>query len=381
MKALSAVSAFRCLGAECADTCCQGWAMQIEPATEERYRKEAPDLLESVTGPAGQRHMKRNPDTDFCVRYEGGLCGIQKQHGEAFLGDACFFYPRILRRAGEMPLMSASLSCPEIARLALREGLLSYQDVPEPPRMPQEMRSYAEPDMDGAAMMALHEALVAWALARPAEEALLDFALFAEHWERDRSAAFTRDTIMTLRSSAPKAEKLAVDAYRLAHCLSVLILASRRKAPPRLERIEQDILEELKVGVNPETFMIENKAQDFSAAQKLEAGWRAHKEVMAPVMSRWLAAQVSASFFPFGGLGAGAYERAVLLALKFAIFRLGLMAHAGKTSEANVDEAARVAQGLSRFMDHLADPALSMALYKDAGWTQLSRLRGLLASG
>src|SRR5579871_6894344 len=89
---------FSCLGADCEDTCCKGWGMQLDNATYERYRARSPELLEAVSGEEGQRIMRRDPKTDFCVKFDGGLCGIQKQHGENFLGDACYFYPRVTRR-------------------------------------------------------------------------------------------------------------------------------------------------------------------------------------------------------------------------------------------------------------------------------------------
>src|SRR5579885_2432723 len=94
----SFLSAFRCLGAECPDTCCQGWNMQLDAAMRARYASEAPELLEAVADDgAGGFIMKRDPQTDFCVKFENGLCGIQQKYGTAFLGDACHFYPRSTR--------------------------------------------------------------------------------------------------------------------------------------------------------------------------------------------------------------------------------------------------------------------------------------------
>ncbi|MGB1540083.1 MAG: hypothetical protein ACPG80_03920, partial [Rickettsiales bacterium] len=40
---------FQCLGAECEDTCCKSWSMQVDAATLERYKTEAPELLDAVT--------------------------------------------------------------------------------------------------------------------------------------------------------------------------------------------------------------------------------------------------------------------------------------------------------------------------------------------
>jgi len=46
------------------------------------------------------------------------------------LGDACHFFPRATRSIGERTIMSASMSCPEIARLMtlLSNTPLEYVD-------------------------------------------------------------------------------------------------------------------------------------------------------------------------------------------------------------------------------------------------------------
>src|SRR5690349_1055310 len=102
MLCTKSLSAFSCLGDKCADTCCQGWSMQVDDVTLARYRKDAPELLGAVE--ASQEApwiMRKDPATNFCVKLEGGLCGIHKQYGDAFLSDACHFYPRVTRALGE----------------------------------------------------------------------------------------------------------------------------------------------------------------------------------------------------------------------------------------------------------------------------------------
>ncbi|MBY0406929.1 MAG: flagellin lysine-N-methylase, partial [Rickettsiales bacterium] len=116
----ASLDAFQCLGGECEDTCCKTWSMQVDEDTVNRYRNEAPELLAAVE-PAEETPwiMRKDPDTGYCIKLDGGLCGIHKQYGDRFLGDACHFYPRITRTLGSATLMTATLSCPEITRLAL----------------------------------------------------------------------------------------------------------------------------------------------------------------------------------------------------------------------------------------------------------------------
>jgi len=85
-----ALATFSCLGDKCEDTCCKGWSMQLDEATLERYKQKAPELLDAVE-PAEETPwiMRKDKQTSYCVKYEGGLCGIHKKYGDDFLGDAC----------------------------------------------------------------------------------------------------------------------------------------------------------------------------------------------------------------------------------------------------------------------------------------------------
>ena len=95
-----AVAQFSCLGGECPDTCCQGWGMQLTAETVAKYKAEAPELMDAVSTGEAEFIMKRDPVTDTCVKFEGGWCGIHRDYGEAFLGDACQFSPAFRVRLG-----------------------------------------------------------------------------------------------------------------------------------------------------------------------------------------------------------------------------------------------------------------------------------------
>ena len=95
---------------------------------------------------------------------------------------------------------------------------------------------------------------------------------------------------------------------------------------------------------------------------------------MAPILKRWLQAQITMSSFPFSGFGRDLQERAVTLAIRFATLRLALMS----APSLEQSEVIRIVQSFSRFIDHLADPELSMLAYKELGWTSLARLRGVV---
>ena len=125
---------FRCIGAACEDTCCQGWSVPIDQAAYEKYRNlpasplrtliDASVLLTAkADAEAGKKPVFAKiqmDDSNQCpLLTEGRLCRIQAELGEGLLSHACATYPRIVHGAGGTEEKSLTLSCPEAARLVL----------------------------------------------------------------------------------------------------------------------------------------------------------------------------------------------------------------------------------------------------------------------
>ena len=118
---------FRCIGAACEDTCCQGWGVFVDKATYQKYQicgdsELSAKLKELVTiRPAGSDLLYASISSPGgrCSFLTGGLCSIQKRLGDEYLGHVCATYPRVLNTSGNRRERSLDLSCPEAARLAL----------------------------------------------------------------------------------------------------------------------------------------------------------------------------------------------------------------------------------------------------------------------
>ena len=76
IKTYAFVEKFQCLGDKCEDTCCKGWGMQLDPVRKKLYEKEAPELMDAVTSGEAELIMKRDPETDYCVKFDDGWCSI-----------------------------------------------------------------------------------------------------------------------------------------------------------------------------------------------------------------------------------------------------------------------------------------------------------------
>ncbi len=120
---------FRCIGADCEDTCCDGWAVSVDRATWEKY--QSPELC-TKAGMALDALVEINPsrssDGDHArIRLAGtrcpamveGWCAVQKALGEQDIPDLCSAYPRVVNVIGENLERSLHTSCPEAARLIL----------------------------------------------------------------------------------------------------------------------------------------------------------------------------------------------------------------------------------------------------------------------
>jgi lysine-N-methylase len=120
--------AFRCIGAECEDTCCVGWIVNIDKLTFQAYQacddpELGPRLQELVTINAASNsddsHARINLSGSGCPFLSEGLCGIQKKLGSQYLSIMCSKYPRVMNVVDDVLERSLDLSCPEAARLVL----------------------------------------------------------------------------------------------------------------------------------------------------------------------------------------------------------------------------------------------------------------------
>ena len=122
--------AFRCIGAECEDTCCNGWTVSIDKNTFEKYQT-IPDsslypimqerLVRIETDASDLQFAKIKTASDEACPFWGAdrLCSIQKEHGAEYLSLTCAHYPRPIKTIDNEAERTLLLSCPEAARLVL----------------------------------------------------------------------------------------------------------------------------------------------------------------------------------------------------------------------------------------------------------------------
>ncbi len=118
IRAFRYVQQFSCLAERCEDNCCKGdWRIAVSDRSQDLYRRSYPELLTLIVKDDSGFQMSRPGGQ--CGALQGGRCQIHAQQGEQVLTDTCANYPRMYRRINGSLVKSATMSCPEIARLGL----------------------------------------------------------------------------------------------------------------------------------------------------------------------------------------------------------------------------------------------------------------------
>ena len=116
---------FRCIAADCPDSCCQGWDVVIDSDTEARYEKVGGDigdrLREAIyTDIDGDRVFRLRKGKKCPFWGEDKLCDIYRELGEEYLCDTCAQFPRLRMEFADFTEHSLAFACPKAARLILQ---------------------------------------------------------------------------------------------------------------------------------------------------------------------------------------------------------------------------------------------------------------------
>jgi len=138
------LSRFECIGAECEENCCTGWRVDVDrphykklkvlmddsPADRARFRAAHERNAGAATDQAWA-HLKLHSDGSCPMLEADGLCVTHRRFGQEALSNACSIYPRSASLVGDQVEITASMSCPEVARKALlQEDALELMVMP-----------------------------------------------------------------------------------------------------------------------------------------------------------------------------------------------------------------------------------------------------------
>jgi lysine-N-methylase len=122
---------FTCIGSECEDMCCTSeWRITIDEATYKKYKKCSNVEMKKKLNKCINRNRSSKSSVDYAKLNikQGELCPLMDERmgcsvhsilGEEALSSTCATYPRIVNKLDNNLEKSGTLSCPEVARLAL----------------------------------------------------------------------------------------------------------------------------------------------------------------------------------------------------------------------------------------------------------------------
>lgn len=128
---------FRCIAGDCPDTCCAGWEIAVDRASEKRYRDAQRTMENREFAKKLKKHVKNghiiSERTTCPFLNTDGLCEMYIEMGPESLCHTCARHPRHMEDYGNLHEMVLLLSCPEAARLILEEnsGEFYVREIPE----------------------------------------------------------------------------------------------------------------------------------------------------------------------------------------------------------------------------------------------------------
>ncbi|MCK6258675.1 flagellin lysine-N-methylase [Fictibacillus sp. KIGAM418] len=123
---------FSCIGPNCEDTCCSGWTILIDKKTYKNYKNIKNKDFSSEMREKIKKNKKALSDNAYAyiqLNNEGNcgfldedkLCTIHSRLGESSLCNTCAIYPRVTNQVNNLLERAGTTSCPEIAKLALKQ--------------------------------------------------------------------------------------------------------------------------------------------------------------------------------------------------------------------------------------------------------------------
>lgn len=124
------MNSFKCISSNCDDTCCSEWSVVIDKLTYHKYCScKDISLKDEIKKNIIINKKSKNIETYAYIKMKQNgicpfltsdkLCKIQSNLGQDYLSNTCSMYPRKINKVNGIQEVSATLSCPEVTRLAI----------------------------------------------------------------------------------------------------------------------------------------------------------------------------------------------------------------------------------------------------------------------
>ena len=393
---------FMCIGSQCEDTCCFGWRVNIDRATYRKYRRVTdPELRQELDScikrnrsqPGEQNYARIKMDRGKACPFlnEESLCRIQLRLGEEFLSDICVTYPRVANLVNNVLEKSATMSCPEAARLALlNPEEMEFDELVEP----VETRNIINRQIDTHGL----------AVAKRAERYFWELRIFTIQVLQNRNYFLAeRLIVLGMFYQGRIRLMLAVEEIpriiaRYTNLIAGDELRAELAAIPAQVTIQMQLMKELAdermvKGVSSRTYLecfaqfllgvqyTEEATVDEVAARYQEAEATYYRPFMAGheyILENYLVNYVFKNLFPLGG-GKNLFENYIMMVVHYALIKMHLIGMAAFNRGLTEEVVIKLIYSFARAVEH-NPPYLRhvLRLLKDNGYDTMAYMAILI---
>ncbi|WP_102273802.1 flagellin lysine-N-methylase [Cytobacillus massiliigabonensis] len=390
---------FQCIGSACEDTCCAGWNVNIDKETFTSYRKVTNPVLKDQL----KKNVTRNRSNSSSDNYakikmdKGGactfldedhLCKIQKELGQEFLSNTCAIYPRVLNKVDNTVEKSATLSCPEAARLALLNGKgIHFLEEEEPRDTPGFIDGKFSTDKDNVLFWDLRIFSIRIMQDRTTsiENRLIILGLFfqkissiATHDLKDRLPIIMDEYFSSISNGAFLASVGNIPSnisFQLSVCKSLINFRfSSRVTSKRYIECVKEMLEGLKFNESANLEVVMSSYKDA-----YENHYMPFIEQHSYILENFLVNYIFKNLFPYDQKNF--FDSYVMLIVNFALLKLHLIGIAKYNDKLSTELVIKLIQSFSKTVDHNLQYLTNVQkLLTDNGYTTMAHMVVLLKS-
>ncbi|OAB42940.1 flagellin lysine-N-methylase [Paenibacillus glacialis] len=369
---------FNCIGSACEDTCCAGWQVTIDKNTYKKYNKVRSELKSAL-----DNHVKRNRTSKSSEDYakivlnselscpmlnDKKLCSIQLKLGESYLSNTCATYPRVSNEVNGILEKSATMSCPEVARLALlNPNGIEFDETEEPADIRLSIKNRLDTKVGQQPQVQLQQYF--WEL-----------RIFSIQTLQNRNFSLA-DRLIILGMFYQKVEQYIQDGQiqeipQLIASYTVMVegngLANMLTDIPVLSTIQMELLKNLidtrmSHGVRNQRYIDcfgellhgiqyakESSVEEISSCYQV-----AYNDFYLPFMSKheyilenYLVNYVYLNLFPLGN-GSDIFEEYIMMVIHYAMIKMHLIGMAGYHKENfGVEQIIKLIQSFGKVIEH-----------------------------
>ena len=393
------MSEFQCIGSACEDTCCAGWHVSVDKGTFKKYRNTKHPVLKDELKQKVKRNRSSSSDDNFAkikmdsegkctLLDENHLCTIHKELGPEFLSNTCAMYPRMLKNVAGVVEKSATLSCPEAARLVLlnEKGIEFNQDLE-----PIDSRGFVENNN-----MSQQQQKIFWDLrifiiqslqnrAMSIEDRLISIGLFLNRFDKltvDEQIEHLPSLINEFTTIIQDGS-LSVSIQQLPKNISFQIgvcknLIEYRSSIPIPSNRYRECLSEMISGLGMDAGISDDEVlRNYELAYN--EYYKSYMNNHEYIMENFLVNYVFSKLFPFDKKSVT--ESYTMMIINFTLIKLHLIGIAKNHKGLNENHIIKLVQSFSKTVDHNSEYLRNVQeMIKENGYDSLAHMVVLVRS-